>query len=277
MSLCLMYITNNIDIAKIAEKAGVNRIFIDLEFIGKEERQKGLDTVKSRHSISDISKIKQSVNTEILVRINPIHERINDYISTEEEIEAVIQSGADILMLPMFKTSNEVKRFLNAVNGRAKTVLLLETSEAVNNLEEIIKFNKIDEIHIGINDLHLALKKKFMFELFIDGTIEKVTRILRKHDIVFGIGGIARIGHGDVPAEYIIPEHYRLGSSMAILSRSFCNANKNNNLNEVQEIFIDGVKEIRNYEKEVQKMTEEKLKENFNQLKILIANVAERK
>ena len=40
MALKLMYITNDETIAKIAEKHGVDRIWIDLETLGKEERQK---------------------------------------------------------------------------------------------------------------------------------------------------------------------------------------------------------------------------------------------
>ena len=54
MPLKLMYITNNPMVAKIAENSGVDRIWIDLETKGKEQRQKNMDTVKSRHAISDI-------------------------------------------------------------------------------------------------------------------------------------------------------------------------------------------------------------------------------
>lgn len=43
-----MYITNRPEIAQIAESAGVDRIFVDLEYIGKADRQSGLDTVKSK-------------------------------------------------------------------------------------------------------------------------------------------------------------------------------------------------------------------------------------
>jgi len=39
MPLKLMYITNDAEIAKIAENAGVDWIFVDLEINGKEERQ----------------------------------------------------------------------------------------------------------------------------------------------------------------------------------------------------------------------------------------------
>ena len=43
MGLTLMYITNNPVIAQIAQEAGVDRIWIDMEYIGKDERQGGMD------------------------------------------------------------------------------------------------------------------------------------------------------------------------------------------------------------------------------------------
>ena len=48
MPLKLMYITNSEDVAHIAEEAGVDRIFVDMEYIGKTDRQGGMDTVQSR-------------------------------------------------------------------------------------------------------------------------------------------------------------------------------------------------------------------------------------
>ncbi len=47
MALSLMYITNNPQVALIAENTGVDRIWIDLETLGKEEGQKNMNTVKS--------------------------------------------------------------------------------------------------------------------------------------------------------------------------------------------------------------------------------------
>ena len=47
MALKLMYITNNPEVAEIAQNYGVDRIWIDMEYKGKDERQKGLDTVKN--------------------------------------------------------------------------------------------------------------------------------------------------------------------------------------------------------------------------------------
>ena len=177
MPLKLMYITNRPEIALIAEKNGVDRIFVDMEYIGKAERQGNLDTVQNHHTIHDVSVLRRVLTqSELLVRVNPIHDKTSDYSSSEEEIEAAIQAGADIVMLPFFKTVAEVKSFLRIVNGRVKTMLLLETPEAVDALNEILAIPGIDEIHIGINDLSIGYGKRFMFELLTDGTVERYLR-----------------------------------------------------------------------------------------------------
>lgn len=247
MALKLMYITNNIEVAKIAEKSGVDWIFIDLEINGKEERQGHLDTVISRHHIEDVRKIKNVLTkAELLVRVNPIYE------DSKYEIDKVIDDGADIVMLPFFKTKNEVEIFINYVNGRAKTCLLCETAEAVENIDQILELKGIDLIHIGLNDLHLAYKMNFMFELLVDGTVEMLCNKFKAKGIPYGFGGIAQLGQGDLPAEYVIAEHHRLASGMAILSRSFCNVNKIDSLDEAKEVFDRGISEIRNFEELLQ-------------------------
>ena len=70
--LNLMYITNRPEIATIAEKAGVDWIFVDMEFIGKDDRQGGLDTVQNHHTIEDIRRVKDVLDSaKVLVRVNP--------------------------------------------------------------------------------------------------------------------------------------------------------------------------------------------------------------
>lgn len=262
MSLELMYITNNPEIAQIAENAGVNRIWIDLETLGKAERQKEYDSVKSNHSLSDIKKVKSVLlKSKLQVRINPINP------NSKPEIDKAIEYGADIIMLPMFKDAEEVKKFINYVDGRATTLLLLETKEAVDCFDKILDLEGIDEIHIGLNDLHLSLHKKFMFELLIDGTVDNISNKIKAHGLPFGIGGIARLGSGTLPAENIIAEHYRIGSTMAILSRSFCKTDNQFNLDEVQHIFDAGIKEIRNLGKILESKDEEFFMENHEYLK----------
>lgn len=252
MSLKLMYITNRPDVALIAEQSGVDRIFIDMEYIGKTARQGGLNTVQNHHTVEDVKNIHAILTkAELLVRINPIHECTNIYCSSKEEINAVIQAGADVIMLPYFKTVNEVKQFISYVGGRAKTLLLMETPEAVELVDEIIAIPGIDEIHLGINDMSLGYKKTFMFELLSDGTIERLCLKFKYAGIPYGFGGIASIGTGKLPAESILKEHYRLGSTMVILSRSFCNINKDTDIEYIHDKFKIGIRIMRAFEKEI--------------------------
>lgn len=249
--LKLMYITNRPEVAQIAEAAGVDRIFVDMEFIGKDARQKGLDTVKSHHSIQDIASIKSAVEiAEVLVRVNPIHEPRPDYPGSREEIDAAVAAGADILMLPYFKTVEEVCRFLALVGGRTRTMLLVETPEAVEQIDEILALPGIDEVHIGLNDLSLGYGMPFMFQLLADGTVERLCFKLRQKGIFYGFGGIASLGNGLLPSEYVIREHYRLGSGCAILSRSFCDVAKVKHVGIINKMFLQGVREIRELEEE---------------------------
>ncbi len=248
MAIKLMYITNNEKIAQIAENSGVDWIFLDLEVRGKATRQGGLNTVKSNHSIEDVKKLRDALTTsKLLVRVNPL------YGGSEQEIDSVIENGADIVMLPYFKTKEEVEAFIKLVRGRAKTCLLLETAQAVGNIDAILSVKGIDFIHIGLNDLHLAYKMHFIFEPLADGTVEKLCYKIGQKKITYGFGGMARIGELVPPAENILAEHYRLGSSMVILARSFCDAEKIKDLGQIAEIFEDGVRRIRSCETELLK------------------------
>lgn len=251
MALKMMYITRDPAVARIAEENGVDRIWVDLEYIGKAKRQGGMDTVQSHHTIEDIKVIRGAIRwAELLVRVNPIHEATADYGDSRSEIEAAIAAGADRLMLPYFKTAAEVETFLKIIDGRVKNTLLLETPEAVAAIDEILAVPGIDEIHIGLNDLSLGYGMKFMFQLLADGTVERLCLKFREAGIPYGFGGIASLGRGLLPAERIIREHYRLGSTRVILSRSFCNTEKITDPDEVRRVFETGMREIRALEDE---------------------------
>lgn len=251
MSLNLMYITNQPDIARIAQAAGVDRIFLDMEHIGKDVRQYGMDTVQCQHTLEDLAVIRSAVTrSKVLVRCNPIHEPTDIYPGSAVEIDGIVDGGADIIMLPYFKTVEEVSTFLQLVNGRTRTCLLVETPEAVEKIDTILALPGIDEVLIGLNDLSLGYGRKFMFELLADGTVEKLCRRFAEKGIPYGFGGIASLGRGLLPAEYIIKEHYRLGSTCVILSRSFCNINKVTDRRVLRSLFRDGVSQIRQLELE---------------------------
>lgn len=240
MALKLMYITNDPAVAMLAESVGTDMIWVDLETLGKEERQGNMDSVKSHHTVEDIRVLRTVLtHSELLVRIDPMHD------GTPEQIEQVIDAGADIIMLPMWKSSEEVSRFLSLVDGRCKTMLLLETKGAVDCLDEVLRLPGIDMVHIGLNDLHLSFGRTFMFELLADGTVERICKCLRAAGKPYGFGGVGRIGTGILPAEHILGEHVRLGSQMVILSRSFCDVTKVAKFEEVAEMFTIGMQELR--------------------------------
>lgn len=242
--LKLMYITNNPFVAEIADRNGVDRIFVDLETVGKALRQPNMNTVISDHSIDNIAKVKSVVKkAEVLVRVNQI------YHGSEKEINEVAESDADIIMLPYFKTAGAVRKFVSIVGGRKKCCALIETPEAVANIDEILAVDGIDEVFVGLNDLHIGYGNKFMFELLANGTVDRLCKKFKEKGIPYGFGGVARPDFGTLKGKYILGEHYRLGSGCVILSRSFCNCGMIESSGEIEAIMRYGVKEIRDYER----------------------------
>ena len=268
----LMYITNNEQIALYAQSVGVDRIFIDLESIGKKERQGHLDTVISEHNIEDISIIKKILDSsKLLVRVNPVNQ------NSKQEIKEVIDRGADIVMLPMFKTQCEVENFVSYVNKNAKTSLLLETSQALTRIDEILEVEGIDEIHIGLNDLHLSMQLDFMFELLSGGIVDYLATKIKSKGIKFGFGGIARMNTGMLSAELILSEHYRLGSEMVILSREFHGRSKT--LEELKSnINLDlEIKKIREYQNIYSNYSQDEFKINHMKIKDIVSSIVKNK
>ena len=256
--LKLMYITSDPAVAKIAADAGVDRIFIDMEVLGKAERQGGMDTVQSHHVPEDIAKVRTAIGSsaEIMARVNPLNP------NSQAEIDASIENGANVIMLPMWRTADDLRQLVSMVDGRAKVMPLLETDTAADNLPETVKVFGIDQMHIGLNDLHLCYHQKFLFQLLADGTVDRLCTGLREANIPYGFGGVGRPGSGALPAEYIIGEHYRLGSQYVILSRSFCNTSKIMELGEICRIFTEGVADIRRVERDCAAWTQEQFEEN---------------
>lgn len=246
----LMYITNQPEIAVIAENAGVDRIFVDMEYIGKGLRQGGMDTVQSHHTVQDVAAIAKTLQkAELLVRCNPIHQATREYSSSKEEIDAIIENGAQVVMLPYFKTAKEVEQFVRLVDGRARTLPLMETKEAAECADEILQVDGIDEMYIGLNDMSLCYGYSFMFQLLANGTVDRLAEKFRSKGMTFGFGGIASLTGGLLPGSYVLKEHYRLGSSRVILSRSFCNTAKASSMEKIENTFQTGVREIRELER----------------------------
>ena len=261
MAIKLMYIANEPNIAHIAERNGVDRIFVDLEVRNKAKRQKNIDSVKSHHCLDDINKIKDTLTTaELLVRSNAM------YDGSQKEINEIVSRGADIVMLPMWESVDDAKRFRDYIDGRAKVMLLLETIPAEKSLDEVLELDGIDEILIGLNDLHLQYKLKFLFELLANGKIDELMNKMVAKGLPCGFGGIASLDKGMISGRNILAEHYRLHSSMAILSRSFCDTSKIKDEDEIENIFHQGIIDIRDFEESLTKQNEEYFELNHQEV-----------
>lgn len=244
-------------IARFVSEHGVDRVFVDLEIHGKHERQKDLASWKSRSTLDDVHEIRSAVpDANLLVRVNPIHE------DSPGEIDQVVAAGADRIMLPMFRTIDEVARFHALVAGRAITVPLFETVESLSIISEAASRGLLDEAHIGLNDLHLDRGDVFMFQPLVDGTLEEPCAVLRKHRIPFGIGGLARAGEGIVSPDFLLGEHVRLGSSAAILSRTFHRSAENVEQLASDMDFAGEVEKLRQLYRNFRSASESELAEN---------------
>ena len=212
----LLQITNDPELARRCDAIPGMRLFVDLETHGKAQRQAGRNTFISTHQINDVGLIKAQLHqTRLMVRVNPLHP------GTADELNAVLAQGADLLMLPMFHTADELRAFSHLVSGRAPIIALLETAGALESLDGWLGTPGLCEVFVGLNDLHLSLGWRFMFEPLAEGLLDGVANRVHAHGLRFGFGGIARLDEGLLPGRDVLAEHLRLGSAAVILSRTF--------------------------------------------------------
>lgn len=253
----LLYITKDPAVGAIAERAGVDWVFVDMEYRGKQARQSNRDTVISAHTLEDVKAMRKVISTsKLMVRINPIG------AWSDKEIAGVLDAGGDIVMLPFFSTAVEVSAFVSKVGGKAQTCLLLETLEGIDVLDDILAVPGIDFVHIGLNDIHIARGSTFMFEFLADGGVDQIARKLRDVGITFGFGGMARIGNLLPPAERILAEHFRVGSTGVILSRSFCPPSQATEGEAFESMFKEEVAKIREHERRLAQADEDFFEHN---------------
>lgn len=212
----LIQITNDPVFARRCDALPGMRLFVDLERLGKAQRQAGRNTFISEHTIEDVGTVRKAVRqSPLMVRVNPLN------ASSKPEVDAVLAQGADRLMLPMFTRAAEVREFSDIVAGRVPIVLLLETEVALSCMDDWIGIRGLAEVYLGLNDLHIAMGLRFMFEPLAAGVVDRVASAARSHGLRFGFGGIARLEEGMLPGRDVLAEHQRVGSGAVILSRTF--------------------------------------------------------
>ena len=212
----LIQITNDPAFARRCDALDGMRLWVDLERLGKAERQAGRNTFISEHQLDDVARIKDVLRSApLMVRVNPLNPQ------SAGEVDAVLARGADLLMLPMFTTPAELRAFSGLVARRAPIVPLLETAGALATLNDWVATPGLHEIYVGLNDLHLSLGLRFMFEPLAGGIVAQVAEAAHRQGLRFGFGGIARLDEGLLPGRDVLAEHLRLGSQAVILSRTF--------------------------------------------------------
>ena len=218
----LTLFTNDAELAKRADDAGINRIGLDLETLGKAERQQHLNTWISDHKEEQLFALRQTLKkAKLFTRTNPPNPQLH------EEIDRLIEAGVDVLMLPMFKTVDEAADFIHYINGRAEVSLLIETAAAAVRIDEIVQLDGIDEIHIGLNDLHLDLGLRSHFELLRYKFIDTLSAVVHSVNLPFGFGGIGRVKDDrlPIPAGLVYAQYPRLKADRALVSRVFTSPN----------------------------------------------------
>lgn len=237
----LLTITNDPALAAACDALPGMRLFVDLERNGKAERQAGRNTFISTHQIADVGRVKAVLSrARLMVRVNPYEPA--QAVAAKAEVDEVIAQGADLIMLPMFTRAAQLREFAAIVAGRVPLVPLLETAGALACLDDWISAPGVAEVFVGLNDLHVSLGCRFMFEPLVLGHVERVATAARQHGLRFGFGGIARVGEGLLPGQDVLAEHLRLGSQAVILSRTF-------NRVDVATSFEQAVAELRQAER----------------------------
>ena len=205
-------------VAAEADAAGVDRVGLDLEVLGKHDRQAGLGTWVSDHLEDHLPPLRRAVTRgELFCRVNPLHE------GTAAEVDRVVAAGAEVLMLPMFTSTGQVRAFVELVANRARVVPLLETRAAARAVREVVRVRSVDELHVGLTDLSLQLRVGERFALLGSPLLARVARTAREAGVRLGVGGVGRArDRGQrVASDLIYAQYPRLGATAALVSRAF--------------------------------------------------------
>jgi hypothetical protein len=214
----LTLITADVELAKVADIAGVQRIGVDLEFRDKADRQRGAENRISGHSLEDLRAVGcAGLSAQLFVRVNALHSE------SAAEIDGAVRIGANIIMLPYFQSADEVRRFVDMVGGRARVAILVETAPALVRIRSILDVPGIDEVSLGFNDLRHDLRAANHFEVMASPLVDVVAAETIARGLPLSMGGIAR---GDdtslpMPPDLVYAQYPRLHARGAWLARSF--------------------------------------------------------
>src|SRR5262249_8163655 len=152
-----------------AMAAGIYSFIVDWEYRGKDDRQRGTGTEINPETADDLYHLQQYHAPRRFCRINPYGPW------TLAEVNRAINAGATDLFLPMVKEPSEVNATRH-IAGQCRLGILVETEEALNNLNEIAR-EQIDFVFVGLNDLAISRGSRSIFDSLVDGTVERIREV----------------------------------------------------------------------------------------------------
>jgi hypothetical protein len=215
----LTLLCRDLDLVRAADEAGVQVIGLDLERLGKDQRQRHVpDARVSPYDFEDLRAVCAAVRRATpFVRLNPLH------AGSGAEIERALACGARAVMLPYFRAADEAAAFVRLVAGRARVSLLVETGAALVRLHHILAVEGVDEIMVGLNDLHLDLGLASPFEVLASDLFAAAAAQVRRAGLRFGFGGVTCPDDPDLPVapDLLLAQYARLQAGAAWIARSF--------------------------------------------------------
>lgn len=196
-----------------ATAAGIDGIVVDWERIGKGRRQADADTQIGTDTLEDLVRARAATRARILCRVNPFHE------GTAREIGDAAEAGADEVLLPMVRTTEEVERALDLARGRVGLGILIETVDAVEAADALGRL-PIARVYVGLNDLSIERATQTIFAPLGDGTLDRLRSCIPRAP--FGFGGLTLPDRGaPIPCSLLMAEMVRLRCDFSFLRRSF--------------------------------------------------------
>lgn len=214
----LTLFTDDPVLAEAADHAGIDRIGVDLEWIGKEARQTGTGSRLSNHRVEALTKLAPRLTrADLFARVNPLHD------GSHAELETVLNLGALVVMLPYFKEIASVAEFCSMLRRRARLVALVETIEALDQIENLLRLPGVDEIHFGLNDLRMQMGLASHFDVLDTVPFCRALNIARACGKPFGIAAVARPDDRSLPIDpaSVCRKLVQLGATRALVARSF--------------------------------------------------------
>lgn len=195
--------------------AGATGVVVDWERRGKRRRQAGADTQINADTAADLAAVRAATAGVVVCRVN----RWSRW--TPAEIDLAVGLGADEILLPMVRRPEEVDAALDAVSGRCRLGILVETTDAVRRVEHLVE-RPLCRLYVGLNDLMIDRGSGPLFLPLVDGTVDRVAVAAGRAGIPLGVAGLTLPEAGrPVPCRLVLGALGRVGASFSFLRRSF--------------------------------------------------------